>query len=171
MIFGIPTPTFTLIHVLISLIGIASGTIMLGGLLGGSRLKAWIDIFLVTTILTSVTGFMFPFERVTPAQIFGVVSLMVLAAAVAARGAFLNSGARRRTFIVSATSALYLNVFVLVVQLFQKIPLLKVLAPTQTEAPFLVTQLAVLCAFIALGVMATGKFAGTRMAHAQAGDR
>jgi hypothetical protein len=150
--------TFTLLHVVISLISIVTGLVVVFGLLKGSRLAAWTIIFLATTILTSVTGFGFPFDRFLPSHWFGVISLIVLAVTVLALYAFRLAGPWRWIFVASCVLALYLNVFVAVVQAFQKLAFLQPLAPTQSEAPFLVAQLAVLVVFIALGGLAARRF-------------
>ncbi len=158
MMLGMSLGTFTFVHVLISLVAIASGLVVLFGLLAGKRLDGWTALFLTTTVLTNVTGFMFPFEHVTPGIKVGIISLVILAVAIAARYAFHLAGAWRSIYTVGATLALYLNVFVLVVQLFEKVPALHELAPTGSEAPFLVAQLVVLAAFLALGTLATIRF-------------
>jgi hypothetical protein len=158
MMLGMSLGTFTFVHVLISLVGIASGLVVLFGLLAGKRLDGWTALFLTTTVLTSVTGFMFPFEHVTPGIKVGIISLVILAVAIAARYAFHMAGVWRSIYAVGATLALYLNVFVLVAQLFEKVPALHELAPTGSEAPFLVAQLVVLAAFLALGTLATIRF-------------
>ena len=150
---------FTLFHVVISLIGIASGLIvLLFGLLASRRLPGWTALFLLTTAATSITGFFFPFHGFTPAIALGVLSLVILAAAIAALYAFRLAGAWRWIYVVSAVAALYLNVFVLVVQSFQKVPALHALAPTQKEPPFAVTQGVVLLLFVVLGVLAVRRF-------------
>jgi hypothetical protein len=158
MMLGMSLATFTVVHVLISLVAIASGFVVVFGLLGGRRLDGLTALFLATTVLTSVTGFMFPFEKVTPGIKLGIISLAVLAITIAGRYAFHLAGAWRSIYAVGATLALYLNVFVLVVQLFEKAPALKELAPTQSEPPFLFTQLVVLAGFLALGTFATIRF-------------
>lgn len=158
MVLGLSLSAFTLLHVLISLAGIGSGLVVLYGMLHARRLNGWTAIFLTTTVLTSVTGFMFPFEHVLPSHIVGGISLVVLAVAIAARYAFHLSGAWRGTYVVTAVLALYFNVFVAVVQAFAKIPALKAAAPTQKEAPFVVAQLVVLIVFVGLGFLATRKF-------------
>ena len=150
--------TFTLIHVAISLLGILSGFVVLIGLLTAKRLDQWTAFFLLTTLATSVTGFLFPFHGVTPAIIVGLISVVLLAVSFFARYARRLAGAWRWIYVVTAMAALYLNVFVLVVQLFQKVPTLKALAPTQTEAPFLITQLLVLVIFVVLTIFATIRF-------------
>jgi len=158
MTWGIPTDTFLQIHVVLSLIGIASGLVVLCGLLKGKPLDAWTALFLATTILTGVTGFPLPPFGWDPARTVGVILLVLLAVAVAARYAFDLGGAWRWIYIVSAVMALYLNVFVGVVQAFQKLPFLQSLAPTQTEPPFQITQFVVLVVFVGLGVLAVVRF-------------
>jgi hypothetical protein len=145
-------------HVLISLIGIVSGLVVLYGLLTGRPFGAWTALFLATTIVTSATGFPLPPFGLTPGRVLGVISLVLLALAVAALYRFRLAGAWRWIYIGSAVAALYFNVFVGVVQSFQKLSFLKPLAPTQSEPPFLVTQLVVLALFIALGVVAAMRF-------------
>jgi len=153
MIWGLTTASFTAFHVVLSLVGIVSGLVVLYGLLSGRWFSRWNAIFLITTIATSVTGFGFPF-RLEPPQIVGILSLLVLAVALfALYGAHL-AGAWRRIYLICAITALYLNVFVLVAQLFLKVPALKALAPTQREPPFAVAQLVVLVLFAVLGVRA-----------------
>jgi len=149
---------FTVLHVVISLIGIATGLVALVGLIGGKRLEGWTAVFLATTVLTSLTGFAFPIEKLTPALIFGVISMIVLAVALAARYKYDMQGRWRLTYIVSSTFALYLNAFVAIVQSFLKIPALHELAPTQAEPPFAIAQLALLAAFIWLGLRASTRF-------------
>jgi hypothetical protein len=158
MTFGISTATFLQIHVLISLIGIASGLVVVYGLLSGKPLAGWTALFLITTILTSVTGFPLPPFGFDPPRAVGVISLMLLALAVVALYVFHLSGAWRWLYIVSATAALYLNVFVGVVQSFTKLSFLQPLAPTQSEPPFLIAQLTVLVAFVVIGVLAVMRF-------------
>ena len=142
---------FTLIHVLISVIAIVLGLVVAGGLIAGARLNGWTASFLATTVLTSVTGFFFPFTSLTPAHVVGAVSLVILGVCLVARYGKRLEGSWRRIYVVTAVAALYLNVFVLVVQLFQKTPALAALAPTQQEPPFAVTQLLVLALFVVLG--------------------
>jgi hypothetical protein len=150
--------TFTLIHVLISLVGIGAGLVVLYGLLTGKRLDGWTALFLATTVATSVTGFGFPFTHFGAPHWVGVISLLVLAVAIWARYVSHLKGFWRWIYVVSAVFALYLNVFVGVVQAFQKVGFIKALAPTQTEPPFLLTQLGVLALFIALAVVAALRF-------------
>ena len=153
MIFGMTTATYTLVHVLISLAGIGSGFVVMYGLLTGKRLDRWNALFLVTTVATSVTGFGFPFIHLSPAHKVGILSLVALAIAIVALYALHLAGAWRRTYVVCAALALYFNVFVLVVQLFEKVPALRALAPTQKEPPFLISQLAVLAIFVGLTIV------------------
>src|SRR5262245_25484940 len=150
----------TLVHVGISLIGILSGFIVLWGLLNGKRLDGWTVMFLATTVATSVTGFFFPVQHFMPSHAVGILSLAVLAVAIYGRYSRQLAGGWRKTYVVTAVLALYLNVFVLIVQLFQKVPALKELAPTQSEAPFKFTQLVVLMVFVVLGVAAALRFRG-----------
>ncbi|HZM96963.1 MAG TPA: hypothetical protein VFB92_26260 [Vicinamibacterales bacterium] len=150
--------TYTLIHVVISLIAIAAGFVVLAGLLKSRRLDTWTALFLVTTTATSLTGFGFPFVRLLPSHIVGAISLVVLAVAVLARYSYHMAGGWRAAYVVTAVSALYFNVFVLIVQTFQKVPALAALAPTQSEPPFAITQLIVLLAFLALGYLAVVRF-------------
>jgi hypothetical protein len=157
MMLGISLATFTVVHVLISLIAIASGFVVIFGLVGGKRLGLT-GTFLTTAVLTSVTAFMFPFEKVTPGIKLGIISMVVLAITIAALYAFHLVGAWRSTYAVGATMALYLNCFVLIAQLFEKVPALHELAPTGSEPPFLVAQLVLLAGFIALGTFATKGF-------------
>jgi len=112
----------------------------------------------VTTALTSITGFGFPFDHLLPSHKVGIISLVVLAIAIRARYALHLAGAWRWIYVVSAAIALYLNVFVLVVQAFEKAPALRALAPTQSEPPFLVAQLVVMAIFIVLAIFAVKKF-------------
>jgi hypothetical protein len=158
MILGMSLSRFTTLHVTLSLLGIASGVVVLIGMLVGRQLEGLTAFFLATTILTSVTGFFFPFTKLLPSHVVGIISLVVLAAALAALYVFELTGAWRWIYVASAVLALYLNVFVGVVQAFQKLSFLQPLAPTQSEPPFLVTQVAVLVIFVALGVVALRSF-------------
>lgn len=156
MFFG--GPTYTLIHVAISLVGIFSGVVVLIAMLAGKRLGRWTGLFLAATVATSVTGFGFPFHHFLPSHAVGILSLVVLAIAIYALYARHLAGAWRKIFVIGAVLALYLNVFVAIVQAFLKAPALHALAPTQTEAPFKLTQLVVLALFIVLGTLATVRF-------------
>ena len=158
MILGMSTATYTFIHVLISLIGIVSGLIVMYGFLTGKRLDGLTALFLTTTVLTSVTGFGFPFEHLLPSHKVGIISLIILAIAIPARYVFHLAGSWRWIYVVGAAMALYLNVFVLIVQSFEKVPALKALAPTQSEPPFLVAQVVVLVIFVVLTILAVKRF-------------
>ena len=158
MIIGMSIQTFTILHVVISLVAIASGFVVLFGMLGGHRLPGWTALFLATTILTSVTGFMFPISGFTPAVGTGAVSLVILLVALIALYAKHLSGAWRWIYVATAASALYFNVLVLIVQSFQKIPALHAIAPTQSELPFVFTQGVALVVFVVLGIMAVLRF-------------
>ncbi|MCU1244101.1 MAG: hypothetical protein JWN02_11 [Acidobacteria bacterium] len=158
MIFGMTLATFTVVHTIISLVAIVAGFVVMAGLLSGKRMNGWTAFFLISTVATSVTGFFFPFHGLLPPHKVGIISLVVLALAVVARYPMHLAGRWRRTYVISAVVALYLNFFVLIVQSFQKIPALKALAPKQTEPPFVVAQIIALLLFIAVGIMASGKF-------------
>lgn len=144
-------PTFTLIHVVLSLLGIIAGLIVVGGLMAGVRLNGWIGLFLITTVLTNLTAFGFPFRILLPGHIVGGLSLVILPLAVAARYWKHLSGAWRQVFVVTTVLALYFNVFILVVQLFQKVPGLIAAAPTQRSPAFVATHLLILAVFAWLG--------------------
>ena len=149
---------YTIIHTFISLVGIFTGFVVLFGLLAGKRLDGWTKWFLITTVLTSVTGFGFPVHHFMPSHGVGIISLLVLAVAIYARCRRELAGAWRWIYVVGAMIALYLNVFVGIVQAFEKVPALKAMAPTQTEPPFKLTQLVVLALFILLTVVAAIRF-------------
>jgi hypothetical protein len=134
MVLGMSLQTYTLLHVLISLAGIASGLVVMYGFLTNQQLVTWNTVFLTTTVLTSVTGFLFPYNGMTPAIKLGIISLVVLAVALVAR--YRLQPAWRKTYAISASAALYFNVFVFVVQSFEKVPALNALALTQKEPPF-----------------------------------
>jgi hypothetical protein len=150
----------TLIHVIISLIGIVSGLVVTFGLLRSQRMDGLTALFLVATVATSVTGFLFPFHKLLPSHIVGVISLVLLALAIASRYAFHLAGAWRRIYSVTAVLSLWLNVFVLIAQLFMKVPALHPLAPTGSEPPFLIAQTVVMIIFIVLTVLAAKNFRG-----------
>jgi len=158
MILGMSTATYTFLHVLISLIGIGSGLVVMFGFITGKRLDALTAVFLTTTALTSVTGFGFPSDHLLPSHKLGIISLVVLAIAIPARYVFYLAGSWRWIYVVGASMALYLNVFVLIAQLFMKVPALKTLAPTQSEPLFLVAQLLVLLIFVGLTILAAKRF-------------
>jgi hypothetical protein len=158
MILGMTLSTFTLFHVLLSLVGIATGLIVVYGLITGKRFDAWTAIFLLFTVLTSLTGFLFPFTHLLPSHIVGILSLLMLAVAIFARYPRRLEGVWRRIYVICAMVALYLNCFVLVVQLFLKVPALHALAPKGNEPPFLIAQLALLAIFVWLTIVATRRF-------------
>lgn len=166
MILGMSLAAFTLLHVIISLLGIASGLVVLAGMLGGRLLNGWNGFFLLTTIATSVTGFMFHSKSFGPPHIVGVISLVVLAVALFALYSRRLVGSWRWIYAATAVAALYLNVFVGVVQAFQKLPFLHALAPNGSEPPFVVAQGLVLLIFVALGIQAAKRFHRTAQALA-----
>lgn len=158
MILGMSIAAFTQVHVVLSLIGIAAGFVVVFGMIAGRGFPLLTTIFLITTALTSLTGFLFPYKGITPGIVVGILSIVVLLFAVAARYPGHLAGGWRATWVVSAMLALYLNFFVLIVQMFEKIPALRALAPTQSEAPFKVAQLTALVAFVVLTVLAMRGF-------------
>jgi len=163
MILGIPTHTFLLIHVLISLVAMVAGFVVLAGLLTGHLLRGWTAAFLILNVLTSLTGFPLPPFGFDPPRAFGTVALALLAIAVAALYAFGLRGLWRIVFIVTAMAAHYLNVFVGIFQSFTKIPTLERLAPTQSEPPFVITQVVVLLLIATLTVVAIRRFRPTSL--------
>jgi len=158
MILGMSTATYTILHVLISLIGILSGFVVMFALLRANPLDRWTVVFLSTTALTSITGFGFPFDHLLPSHVLGVMSLVILAFAVPARYLFQLAGPWRSMYVIGSALALYFNFFVLIVQSFEKVPALKALAPTQKEPPFVVAQLVALVFFATLTTFATIRF-------------
>jgi hypothetical protein len=158
MVLGLSLTMFTAVHVVLSLIGIFSGIVVLIAMMRGRNLSAWTALFLASTVLTSVTGFLFPSSGFTPAQGVGILSLIVLAVALIALYVGHLAGAWRWIYVVAAVIALYFNVFVAVAQAFQKSAFLQPLAPTQSEPPFLVAQLVVLVIFVGLGINAVRAF-------------
>ena len=156
MILGMTIPIFA--HVLISVAGILSGFVAGYGMLMAKRFDRWTAVFLSPTLATSVTGFFLPAHRFLPSHAVGIISLLVLAVAIFARYSRQLAGAWRWAYVITAMTALYLNVFVLVVQLFLKVPGLKAIAPTQSEPPFKVTQVAVLTLFALVAVIAAIRF-------------
>jgi|SRR5467141_551224 len=168
MVWGMTLATFTEVHVVLSLVAVAAGFVVMTGLLGGRDRSEWTALFLVTTVATSVTGFGFPVDHLLPSHVIGIVSLVVLAVAILARYGRRLRGAWRPVYVVCAALALYLNVFVGVVQAFLKVSALHVLAPHQTEPPFLVAQLVVLALFIVLAVLAARRFRHESSIHVSA---
>jgi hypothetical protein len=143
--------TFVLVHVVLSMVGIFAGLVVVGGLMAGVRFGRWVDVFLATTVLANVTGFGFPFAILQPSHIVGGLSLLVLCGAIAALYWKHLEGAWRQTFVILSVLALYLNVFVLVAQLFQKIPAMVMLAPSPAAPVFAATQGLTLLLFAVLG--------------------
>lgn len=171
---GMSLATFTLLHTVISLVGIVSGLVVLGGMFKARRMPNWTAAFLVTTILTSVTGFMFPFKAIGPPHIVGAISLLILALSVLALYLKGLAGSWRGIYVVTAVAALYLNVFVAIVQAFQKIGPLNALAPKGNEPPFAIAQGVAFLLFVWFGFHALRGFrpAGTiTMAAGTAGAR
>jgi hypothetical protein len=160
MILGMSLSAFTTVHVIISLIGIVAGIVVMFGLLGSRRMPGWTAIFLLFTILTSATGFRFPFEKLLPSHMIGILSLVVLAIACIALYGMKLSGAWRLIYVVTAMISLYLNIFVLVIQGFQKVPALHALAPSvpPSEPPFAVAQGVVLVFFVIVIIGAARRF-------------
>jgi hypothetical protein len=158
MILGMSVGAFTLFHVVITLVAIGSGLIVVGGMFASHKLPCTTALFLITTILTSVTGFLFPIHGFTPALGVGIFACVILAVALFALYKEHLAGAWRWIYAVTAVASLYLNVFVLVVQSFTKVSALNALAPTQSEPPFAITQAAVLVIFILIGFIAVLRF-------------
>jgi len=158
MIAGLSIGSFTILHVAISVIAIVSGLVVLVGMLHARTLPGWTALFLATAVLTSVTGLMFPINGLTPGIIISLISIVILAIALMALYVKHLSGAWRWIYVATALVALYFNVFVLIVQSFQKVPVLQKLAPTQSEPPFLIAQGVALIAFLILGTRAARKF-------------
>lgn len=158
MILGMSTGAFTILHVIITLVAIGSGLIVVGGMFASHKLPGTTALFLLTTALTSITGFLFPIRGFTPALGVGVVACVVLAIALFALYKERLVGAWRWIYVITAVASLYFNVFVLVVQSFVKVSALNALAPTQSEPPFAITQAVVLAVFILIAVIAIVKF-------------
>jgi hypothetical protein len=161
MIFGMTA--FTLFHVVLSLVGIFSGFVVMLGFLTAKPLDTWTGLFLGSTVLTSLTGFLFPVHGLLPSHVIGILSLIILAIAIFARYQRHLAGGWRRSYVISSMIALYLNVFVLIVQLYRKVPALKAIAPTQSEAPFKNTQLITLALFVVLSILAAIRFRNERL--------
>ena len=162
MIVGMSVGAFTLLHVVITLVAIGSGLIVVGGMFASRTLPGTTAIFLVATALSSITGFLFPIHGFTPALGVGVIALVILAVALFALYRMQLLGAWRPIYVIAAAVSLYLNVFVLVVQSFVKVPALNALAPTQSEPPFGITQAVVLLIFIVIALVALVKFRPAR---------
>jgi len=149
---------YTIVHTLVSLVAIFTGFVVLFGLLAGNRLDAWTKWFLIIAVATTVTGFFFPFHGITPAIKLGIISSVVLLVTIYARYAKHLAGAWRWIYVVGAVISLYFNIFVGIVQSFEKIPALHAMAPTQTGQPFKLTQLVVLVLFILLTIVSVIRF-------------
>jgi hypothetical protein len=158
MILGLSLEQFTFLHVFLSLVGIGAGIFVIYGLLTSRRLGILTALFLVTTVATSLTGFLFPFKGVTPGIILGILSMIVLILAIVALYVKGLVGPWRGTYVVSVCLAYYFNFFVLIAQSFEKVPALHSIAPTQASPGFGITQLAVLLIFILLTIRAFKKF-------------
>ena len=166
MILGLSFDVFTKLHVIISLIGIISGLVAVWGMLDSRKLAGWTAVFLGFTVLTSLTGFPLPPFGFDPPRAIGIISLVLLAGAILGYYVFRLRGSWRWIYVVTAVTSLYLNVFVFVVQAFQKIAFLQPLAPTQSEPPFVVAQAIVLALFAGLGFLAVRRFYPDSLARA-----
>jgi hypothetical protein len=149
---------YTIIHTLISLAAIFTGFVVLFGLLTRKWLDGWTKWFLITAVATTVTGFFFPFHGITPAIVLGIITVPILAITIVARYSKNLAGTWRWIYVVGAVLTLYFNIFVLVVQSFQKVPALHAIAPTQTESPFQITQLIALVLSIILTILGIIRF-------------
>lgn len=158
MILGMSLQTFTILHVVISVLGLVSGFIILAALLGNTAKPGWTAVFLVTTVLTTVTGFLFPITALTPALVTGLISSPILAVALFALYIKKLDGSWRWIYVMTAVAALYFNVVALIAQSFLKVSVLKTLAPTGGEPPFLIAQVIGLVIFLVLGTLAMRRF-------------
>jgi hypothetical protein len=158
MILGLSLVQFTYLHVFMSLIGIGAGIFIIFGLLTSRRLSILTSLFLITTVLTSLTGFLYPFNGMTPGIVLGILSMIALILAIVGLYVRKLAGAWRGIYVVSVIVAFYFNFFVLVAQAFDKVPVLHAVAPSQKSPGFMITQLAVLLIFILLTVRAVKKF-------------
>lgn len=163
MTFGLSIADFTVLHVVISMLAIFSGFMVVGAMFAGANLGAWTAFFLLMTILTSLTGFLFPFRTVTPAIVVGVIASLILLVALWALYKHRLAGRWRVIYVAAALASLYLNVFVFIAQSFQKVSFLNPYAPTGSEPPFLVAQVTTLVAFVLLGVVAAKRFHPARL--------
>jgi hypothetical protein len=150
--------TFTWIHVILSLVALVSGLVVVIGLIGAKKLDGWTALYLASSVATSATGFGFPFDHFLPSHWIGVISLVLLAVAILARYVLRLAGAWRWIYVISLVTTVFFMVFVTIAQAFQKAPALKALAPTQSEPPFAVAELAALVVFVGLAVAAVKKF-------------
>jgi len=158
MILGMSIGAFTLLHVVITLVAIGSGLIVVGGMFASRVLSVTTALFLFTTALTSVTGFLFPIHGFTPALGVGILACLILVFVLFALYKEHLAGAWRPIYVITAVVSLYLNVFVLVAQSFMKVSALNALAPTQSEPPFAITQVVVLVIFVLIALIAIVKF-------------
>ena len=158
MILGLSLVQFTYLHVFMSLIGIGAGIFIIFGLLTSRRLSILTSLFLITTVLTSLTGFLYPFNGMTPGIVLGILSMIALILAIVGLYVRKLAGAWRGIYVVSVIVAFYFNFFVLVAQAFDKVPVLHAVAPSQKSPGFMIKQLAVLLIFILLTVRAVKKF-------------
>lgn len=158
MVLGLSIPAFTLVHVIISLIAIGAGIVALLGMANNQRLPGWNALFLLTTLATSVTGFLFPFKAFGPPHAFGVITIVVMIPVLLGIYIYSLRGRWRLTYIIGAAFILYLNAVVAVIQFFQKFAFLRPLAPTQSEPPFLIAQAAVLGFIVLLTIIAAVRF-------------
>jgi len=165
MIVGVSIATFTIIHVVITLTAIATGFVVMFAMLGSNRVPGWTAIFLLFTVLTSVTGFMFPISGFSPALAVGAISIVLLAVALFTLYAKNLAGTSRWLYVVTALASLYLNVFVLIVQSFEKVKILNPLAPQvgppftgATNTQFAIAQGVALLFFIVVGIAALIRF-------------
>ena len=158
MILGFSVPAFTLLHVVISLVGIGAGIVALLGMANGDRLESWTALFLLTTALTSITGFFFHSVSFGPPHVFGVATLVVMVPVLLGRYVFGLRGWWRLIYVAGAVFVLYLNAVVGVIQFFQKFSFLRALAPTQSEPPFLISQVVVLAFVVVFGIVAAIRF-------------
>jgi hypothetical protein len=156
---------YTVIHTVISLVGVLSGFALLYGLITSKPCGCWTATFFASQILTDLTGFAFPFHGFKPSYVVGIISLVLLLVAMYGLYGQHLAGVWRKVYVITAIMALYLDVFVAVVQSFLKIPALNAMAPTQTEPPFKITQMVVLVLFIVLGAVATIRFHDEAAAH------
>lgn len=163
MIFGLSIADFTVLHVVISMVAVFSGFIVVGAMFAGSNLGGWTAVFLLMTILTSLTGFLFPFKTVTPAIVVGAIASLILVVALFALYGRRLAGRWRAVYVAAAIASLYLNVFVFIAQSFQKVSFLNPYAPTGSEPPFLIAQVTTLVAFVLLGVLAAKRFHPNRV--------
>jgi hypothetical protein len=158
MILGLSLAQFTFQHVVLSLLGIAAGFFMMFGFLTSRQLRMMTALFFLATAGTSLSGFLFPNKTVTPAIVLGVLSIIALALALFAQNVKKLTGAWRAVYVISVCAAFYFNFFVLIAQLFAKVPALKAIAPAPTSPAFGIAQLALLAIFVLLTTRAVKKY-------------